>query len=138
MPESEASEVTFEIDGESIQIPSELPLLPVRSTVLFPGTTLPLAVGRPRSAAAVREAAAQGGLLAVVTQRQADVDRPGRDDLYDQGLVTRILQVLDSGRGGLSVVVLGIARFDLLELREEENFERVRLEVVRDRLDATA
>ncbi len=138
MPESEASEVTIEIDGESIQIPAELPLLPVRSTVLFPGTTLPLAVGRPRSAAAVREAAAKGGLLAVVTQRKAEVDHPGRKDLYDQGLVTRILQVLDSGHGGLSVIVLGIARFELLELREEENFERVRLEIIRDRLEATA
>ena len=50
---SEIPEFQVEIGGETISIPAELPLLPVRNTVLFPGTTLPLSVGRPRSTVAV-------------------------------------------------------------------------------------
>jgi Lon protease-like protein len=130
-------ELSIEIDGEPLKIPGDLPLLPVRSTVLFPGTTLPLAVGRPRSAAAVREAAGKGGFLAVVTQRKAEVDRPGPEDLYPEGVVTRILQVIDQGQG-LSVMVLALARLKVVDLVEDNEFERVRIEIVHDRLDETA
>jgi ATP-dependent Lon protease len=134
--EPSVPEITLEFQGESVQIPAELPLLPVRNTVLFPGTTLPLAVGRPRSAAAVREATAQEGFLAVLTQRRPEVDRTTRDELYDVGVVTRILQVVDSGQG-LSVVVLGLARFRVLEILEDQGMQRVRTEILRERLEDT-
>ena len=70
---SEVPVLTVEIAGEKLQIPAELPLLPVRNTVVFPGTTRPLSVGRPRSLGALREASRKDGYLAVVTQRVPDV-----------------------------------------------------------------
>ncbi len=137
MAENPMPEVSIEIQGESISIPAELPLLPVRNTVVFPGTTLPLAVGRPRSAAAVREAASGSGFLAVLAQRRAEVDAPRQEGLYDVGVVTRVLQVVDAGQG-LSVVVLGLARFRVLEIIEEEEVQRIRFEILPDRLEETA
>ena len=80
---SEAPEFTVQIGGEQVGIPAELPLLSVRNTVLFPGTTLPLNVGRARSLAAVRLAARGGALLAVLTQRVAQDDDP--DQVREHG-----------------------------------------------------
>ncbi len=112
---SEVPEFTIEVGGEEVRVPAELPLLSVRNTVVFPGTTLPLNVGRPRSLAAVRKAASEDGLLAILTQRVAREDDPGRGDLYETGTLVRTLQMVDTGVG-LSVVVLGLARFRVLEL----------------------
>jgi ATP-dependent Lon protease len=130
-------EYTVQIGGETISVPSELPLLPVRNTVLFPGTTLPLSVGRPRSTAAIRAASGGRGLLALLTQRSAEVESPTPADLYEVGTVARVLQVADTG-SGLSVVATGIARFRALEVMEDEELLRVRIELIRDRLDQTA
>ena len=104
---SDAPEYTIEVGGEAVRIPAELPLLAMRSFVVFPGTTLPLSVGRPRSVAAVQRAVSGDGLLALLTQRRTDVDQPGKEDLYEVGTIVRVLQTGDTG-GGLSIVVLGL------------------------------
>ena len=133
----EVPELSIQIQGETVRVPAQLPLLPIRSTVLFPGTTLPLAVGRPNSVAAVREAAGADGIIALVTQRKPDVERAGREDLYDVGVVARILQIVDTGQG-LSVVAFGLARFRLLEFLPDEPARHVRIEVIADALEETA
>jgi ATP-dependent Lon protease len=130
---SEVGEFAIEIGGERLSIPAELPVLPVRNTVVFPGNTVPLSVGRPASLAAVRDAAKAGGLLAVVTQRVADVEHPAVEDLFDAGCVTKILHVVEA-EAGLSVVVVGLARFEVLDLSERESVQRVRLHVTPDLL----
>ena len=58
---SEVPEFTIEVGGEAVRIPAKLPLLALRSFVVFPATTLPLSVGRPRSVAAVKQAAQGDG-----------------------------------------------------------------------------
>jgi ATP-dependent Lon protease len=73
---SEAQTTTIEIGGERVEVPVHVPVLPVRNTVVFPGVTLPLSVGRPASLAAVQQAARSGGFLAVVTQRAPDTEQP--------------------------------------------------------------
>jgi len=134
---SEVPEFTIEVGGEAVRIPAELPLLALRSFVVFPATTLPLSVGRPRSVAAVKQAAQGDGLLAIVTQRRAEIDVPTADDLYEVGTIVRVLQTADTG-SGLSIVVLGLARFRLLELVDTPELSRVRMELVEDLLDQTA
>jgi ATP-dependent Lon protease len=134
---SDAPRFQIQMGGEELSIPAELPLLPVRATVLFPGTTLPLSIGRPRSVAAVRAATGSDGLLAVVTQRTAEVEQPGGEELHEVGTITKVLQVAETG-GGLSAVVVGLARFRVLEVVEDERMQRVRLELLHDRLDQTA
>lgn len=135
---SEPEIPSFEVrsGGETISIPAELPLLSVRNTVVFPGTTVPLSVGRPKSLNAVREAAKGSRVLAIVSQRIPQEDNPGREDLYETGTIVKTLQMIDTG-AGLSVVVHGLARFQLLDLVEGEEVQRVRLELVEDILDQT-
>ena len=131
---AEDAHFTIDAAGEKLDIPTELPMLPVRNTVVFPGVTIPLSVGRPASLAAVRAATKDGGLLAVVPQRVPDVDQPGVVDLFDAGCVTKVLHVVEAG-SGLSVVVVGLARFEILELVEKDAVQRVRLSLIRDLLD---
>jgi ATP-dependent Lon protease len=133
---SDESKITLDLGGESIEIPSTVALLPVRNTVIFPGITLPLSVGRPRSLAAVQAAARSGGTIAVVSQRSPDVDQPERGDLYEVGVVCKILHVVDTG-SGLSVVVLGLSRIRITELFESESSQSVAFEILHDRLDQT-
>ena len=124
------------IGGESIAVPAELPLLPVRNTAVFPGVTLPLSVGRARSLAAVQHAVKQGGLLAVVPQRAPDTEQPSRDELFGHGCVTKIVHRVDTG-SGLSVVVVGLARFRIASLLGGDPFQRVGIELVHDEIDQT-
>ena len=134
---SEVPVLTVEIAGEKLQIPAELPLLPVRNTVVFPGTTRPLSVGRPRSLGALREASRKDGYLAVVTQRVPDVEDPRQEDLHDVGTICKVVQAADTG-SGISVVIVGLMRFKLLEVVESDEMLKVRLETLTDRLEGTA
>jgi ATP-dependent Lon protease len=133
---ADAPEFTIELGGESLRVPAELPVLPVRNIVVFPGTTAPLSVGRDRSVKSVRSASERGGLLVVMTQRRAEEEQPSRDDLYDTGVVVRILQMV-SAAPGVSIVVLGLARVRILELLERDGGLFGRFELLRDLLDGT-
>src|SRR5207302_11342541 len=66
-------------------IPSELPILPLRDTVLFPNSFMPLAVARESSVRLIDDAIANGKMVAVFTQRDAAVEEPGKADLYNVG-----------------------------------------------------
>jgi ATP-dependent Lon protease len=131
-----AKSFTLRIGNESVEIPAEIPLLPVRNTVVFPGVTLPLSVGRPRSLAGVQAAVRAGGLLAVVSQRAPDTEQPAREDLFETGCVTKIVHVVDTG-SGLSVVVVGLARVRVLEVQDADPFQRVTVELIPEVLDQT-
>lgn len=82
-----------------------MPLLPLRDIVLFPGMSVPLFVGRPGSISAVRSARADGGSLVLVTQRRAGDDAPGRDDLFDVGVLAEISDMLSMSDVTLKVLV---------------------------------
>jgi len=134
---TEISEFTINFGGETLQVPAELPLLPIRNTVVFPGTTRPMNVGRAPSLAAVRAAAKENGFLAVLTQRSPDVEQPQQSDLHEVGMVTKVVQLLDTGVG-ISVAVVGLARFRLLEIVEADGMLKARFEILEDRLEKTA
>jgi ATP-dependent Lon protease len=133
---SEPQTTHIEIAGERMEVPVRVPLLPVRNTVIFPGVTLPLSVGRPASLAAVQHAAKSGGFVAVVTQRAPDTEQPRLEDLYPVGTLTRIVHLADTG-SGLSVVVVGLARIRLRLLAQGDGFAEVETEVLPDLLDRT-
>jgi ATP-dependent Lon protease len=97
------------LGDERIEIPETLPVLPVRDTVAFPGATLPLAVGRPRSLAAL-ELAGQGGLLVVATQRSAETDEPGVDELHPVACIVRVMRIVDARGDGKQIIVVGVVR----------------------------
>ena len=94
---------------ERVELPSVLPILPVRDVVVFPGVTVPLAIGRPRSLAAL-ERAGQGGFLIVATQRDPATDDPGLRDLHGVACVAKIVRVIDARRDGKQAIVVGVVR----------------------------
>ena len=85
---SEFPSTLIKLNQEQVEVPGILPVLPVRDVVVFPGVTVPLAIGRPRSLAAL-EIAGQGGYLIVATQRDPTTEgvsianRPTVDGLID-------------------------------------------------------
>ncbi len=133
-------------DGSSEQmvIPNELGILALRNVVVFPGTVSPLAVGRPRSQQLL-EALANNKiypgsgkklppqsekLIGVLTQKQANVDKPGYEDLYPTGTVVSILRQLKLPDGHNSLVVHGLVRFRVVEWLGNEPYLRARIEVL--------
>ena len=97
-------------DEAHLDIPSILPVLPVRDAVVFPGVTAPLAVGRVASLAALEEAG-EGGFLLIATQRNPATELPGLDDLHPVACIARVVKVMGArGEGGKHAVVIGVVR----------------------------
>src|ERR1700744_4603135 len=84
-----------------LTIPAELPVLPLRDTVLFPNSFMPLAVARESSVRLIDDAIANGKLIAVFTQRDAAVDEPRQSDLFDVGTATHIHKMFKLPDGSL-------------------------------------
>ena len=78
---------------QNIELPELIPLLPIRNTVLFPNTAVPLIVGRTKSVRTVRQAQKMGDLLLVVTQKDPSKDKPQVEDLFSVGVVCIISKI---------------------------------------------
>ncbi len=113
------------IDFEELEI--ELPLLPVRDTVVFPRMLTPLFVGRDRSIMALETAVTEDNQVVIVTQRDPEVEEPGLDDLYEIGTLVIVGRMLRLPDGSTNILVQGHQRVELLEIVEEEPFPRVRV-----------
>jgi ATP-dependent Lon protease len=133
---SEPKTTPIEIGGERLDVPVRVPLLPVRNTVVFPGVTLPLSVGRAASLAAVQSAAKNGGFLTVATQRAPETESPRLADLYPVGTLTKIVHLAETG-SGISVSVVGLARVRLTDQSDADGYSEVAVEVLPDLLDRT-
>jgi ATP-dependent Lon protease len=101
-----------EID-RPVVIPPELPVLPLRDTVLFPNSFMPLAVAREASVRLIDEATSSGRMIGVFTQREAATEEPTQDDLYPIGTATHIHKMFKLPDGSLRLIVQGLARVRL-------------------------
>src|SRR5947199_495513 len=113
-------------------IPSELPILPLRDTVLFPNSFMPLAVARESSVRLIDDAIANGKLIAVFTQRDAAIEEPGQDDLYSVGTATHIHKMFKLPDGRLRLIVQGLARLKLDEVVSTQPYLRARVSAAAD------
>jgi ATP-dependent Lon protease len=111
-------------------VPRELPILPLRNSVFFPGGVLPLAVGRKKTIALIKEAVRDDSLIGVVSQRRAEDEDPGQNDLYGMGTVARIVKLLKMGEDNYSLVVQGLARFRMQDVVQSDPFLRAKIEPV--------
>ncbi|MBN1437607.1 MAG: endopeptidase La [Sedimentisphaerales bacterium] len=139
-----------EADFDHFLIPTELGILPLRNVVVFPGTVIPLAVGRPRSRRLLA-ALAEGQLnqeideitandkaalnqpdnvIGVITQKDPSIDNPTADDLYPTGTAVTVLKTLKLPDGQNSLVVHGLVRFKVVEWLSIEPFMQARIEVI--------
>jgi ATP-dependent Lon protease len=110
-----------------IAVPDELPILPLRDTVLFPNSFMPLAVARESSVRLIDEAISQGKLIGVFTQRDASVEEPQQGDLYAVGTASLIHKMFKLPDGSLRLIVQGLERLRLDEVRETRPYLRARV-----------
>jgi ATP-dependent Lon protease len=111
-----------------LALPAELPILPLRDTVLFPNSFMPLAVARESSVRLIDDAIANGKLIAVFTQRDAAVEEPGQADLYTVGTATHIHKMFKLPDGSLRLIVQGLARLRLDTVVATEPYLRALVE----------
>jgi ATP-dependent Lon protease len=124
--------------SENVVIPEVLPLIPLRDLILFPNLVVPLFVGREKSIKALEEAMRENHFVALVTQRVAETQEPGVEDIYDIGCVATIMQELKLPDGTAKALVEGQQRFRIVEFLQTEPFFLVRIEVIEEDLTVDA
>jgi ATP-dependent Lon protease len=121
-------------DDEPIEIPSELPLLPVRDVVVFPYMILPLFVGREKSIAAIERAVGERRLIMLVAQRDVQTEEPAAADLNEVGTVAMVMRMLKLPDGRVKVLVQGVAKACVMEFITEKPIFLVRVKTIEERV----
>src|SRR4051794_29428204 len=121
-------------NGQQLTIPSLLPILPIRNIVVFPGTVMPLNVGRQKSKNLLDEVMPGEKIVGVVTQKNAEVEDPGFTDLYQVGVSCMILKLFKLPDGNQSIIVHGLARFRLMGIEQNDPFAMGRIEILEEAL----
>jgi ATP-dependent Lon protease len=114
-----------ESDNETlndIEVPREIPILPLRNTVLFPGVVLPITVGRDKSIKAVNDAYKTDKLIGVLAQKDSNIEDPTINDLENIGTVARIVKVIKMPDGGTTVIIQGKRRFKIGAITSDEPY----------------
>lgn len=120
------------------EVPAELPILPLRNMVLFPGVVIPITAGRDKSIKLLNDANLTDKVIGVVAQLDEEVENPGLNDIYHTGTVARILRVLRLPDGNITVILQGKKRFEIEELTSEEPYLKAKVkDVVEERPDAS-
>ncbi len=116
-----------------VEIPDSLPILPLRNSVLFPNSIIPIDVGRRKSVRLVEDAIAkERPVIGILTQRDARTEDPASGDLYLVGCAARILKVIKLAKDNFSVILQGVSRFEVTSFEGNEPFLSARIRSVPD------
>lgn len=120
------------VDGsieDEVSFPEELPVLPLRNTVIFPLTVLPLVVEKPRSVRLIDDTVIADRLVALAAVKDPEVQDPTPDDLYEMGTIGMIHRLARSPDDTLHVVVQGLERVQISEVTQLEPYMRANVQV---------
>jgi ATP-dependent Lon protease len=113
-----------------------LPVLPLRNAVLYPAQVVPINVGRPRSVRLIEELfGRERPYVAIAAQRKPEVEEPSFKDLYEVGVIAKVVKVIRMSAGSYSVVLQGASRMRILEPLGLEPYMRARIQRLHDKLD---
>ena len=98
------------------KIPTEMAILPLRNTVLYPGTVLPITVGRAKSIKLAQDFSHGEYPIGIVTQRDTEVEDPLLSDLFNVGTMARILKFISMPDGSVTLIVQGIKQFEIVSI----------------------
>ncbi len=113
-----------------------LPVLPLRNAVLYPAQVVPINVGRPRSVRLIEELFGRDRpYVAIAAQRKSEIEEPAFKDLYEVGVIAKVVKVIRMSAGSYSVVLQGASRMRILEPLGLEPYMRARVQRLHDRLD---
>src|SRR6185369_3798017 len=113
-----------------LQIPDELPLLPLRDIVIYPFMIVPLFVSREKSIRAVDQALGEHRMIVLTCQKDLDKEEPQQDDLYKVGTVAVIMRMLKLPDGRIRILVQGVSRAQIDSVDAGGDFLRAKLTVL--------
>jgi ATP-dependent Lon protease len=119
-------------DSDTLVIPDELPLLPLRNTVLFPGVVLPITVGRDKSIKAVTDAYKADKLIGVIAQKDSTVEEPTIADLEEIGTVAKIAKLIKMPDGGTTIIIQGKKRFKIDKITCEDPYFKAKIQTLEE------
>ncbi|KAA6344685.1 Lon protease 1 [termite gut metagenome] len=119
-----------------IKTGDDLPILPLRNMVLFPGVFMPISVGRNSSLKLVREAEKKTTFIAVICQKSAQTDNPAFEDLHPIGTIGKIVRILDMPDNTTTIIIEGVKRLELKEITDTHPYMRGKVELLNDELPA--
>jgi ATP-dependent Lon protease len=111
-----------QVDVDEVELPSELPVLPLKDTVVFPDSVLPLAIGQERSVRLIDDVVAGNRLLALVASKDAETEQPGWDELHEIGAAAVVQKMIRVPDGSLRILVQGIRRIRLIDKLQDEPY----------------
>ena len=114
------------------KLPDELPILPLRNTVLFPGVVIPITVGRDKSIKAVTDAYKADKMVGVVAQKDSSIEEPQIADLESIGTVAKLVKLIKMPDGGTTVIIQGRKRFQLEEITTEEPYFKAKIKILEE------
>jgi len=121
-----------ENEQQPTTIPNEIPILPLRNTVLFPGVVLPITVGRDKSIQAANDAYKADKLIGVLSQKDSALEDPAMKDLVEIGTIARILKLIKMPDGGTTIIIQGYKRFKLKAVTAEQPYFKASIEVLEE------
>src|SRR6266852_6280048 len=117
---------------QQLQIPDELPLLPLRDIVIYPFMIVPLFVSREKSIRAVDEALGENRMILLASQKDLDKEEPTADDLYKVGTAAVIMRMLKLPDGRIRILVQGLARTEVESVNSGGEYIRAHTHVVKE------
>ncbi len=117
-------------NAEEIDVAQVLPVIPLRDVVIFPHMIYPLLVGRSFTINALQAAMADNRQVMLVAQRAANIDNPRQSEMYQVGLIARVLQVMKMPNGTLKVLVEGLVRAEIQSMVEEDGYLKAGLQII--------
>ena len=114
------------------KVPSELPILPLRDTVVFPNIVTPLMVARKPSVQLINDVIAGSRMLGLVAQKDASDEEPTKDDIYKMGTAAVVLRMLKFPDGSLRILVQGVSRIKLLRVNDENSYMTAKVRTLKE------
>ena len=124
-------------DGYRLEVPSVLPILPLRGLVIYPMTAVPIRVGQPRSVRLVDDAVSDNKIIGLVASRDPELDAPGKDDVYRIGTAAAVHRLAKAPDGTLTLIVQGLVRIRVEEFLEEFPYLMARVETIPERVESS-
>jgi len=122
-----------DVDMKKSELPKELPILPLRNTVMFPGVILPITVGREKSIKLINEIYKGDKVIGTVAQKDYKTNEPEEEDMHRLGTVAHILKVLEMPDGSTSVIIQGRQRFEMIEMVQAEPYHKATVKLLKDK-----
>jgi ATP-dependent Lon protease len=122
-------------DFSKDDLPEDLPILPLKNAVLFPGVVIPITVGRQKSIRLVKKAYRSNKIIGVATQRNPKAEDPGEKEIYKVGTVAKILKMLVLPDGNTTIIIQGKSRMSIKEVVKENPYLMAKIDLLGENFD---